>query len=267
MRRLLLILSLLALVLGTTVVASAASGAVRSPLASAGASKLRVPMKRATTAVTGQPKKSASTAALKTVVPAVAAFDTTATITDPAWFVQMYQAGFRLYVLHTTQWGTCQPWPEAERQIGLALAAGLKVAAYTRDPRCWQGGIAAAGAYASELQFFALDIETDPGVPLTRAMVDGVKSLGVRPVIYSGWGMWSGIMGSSVAFADVPLWDADTSVPYDSAKAPALEGPKPVAYGGWNQQGTSRVMVQQAFEVEKFGVPVNITSVATSFLR
>src|SRR5581483_5756011 len=108
---------------------------------------------------------------------AVKAIDTTATITDAAWFTGAYQQGVRLYVLHSTAWGTCTPWYRTQTQIALALAAGLKVAAYTRDPRCWQAGIEAAGPYIAQLQFFALDVETDPGVPVTQAMVDGVTSM------------------------------------------------------------------------------------------
>ncbi|MDY7558625.1 hypothetical protein [Cryobacterium sp. 10C3] len=30
-------------------------------------------------------------------------------ITDPAWFTQAYNEGIRLYVMHSTAWGSCAP--------------------------------------------------------------------------------------------------------------------------------------------------------------
>lgn len=198
----------------------------------------------------------------------VKAFDTTATIDDPAWFVGMYGRGYRLYILHSTQWGSCTPWENTPRQIKMALDAGLAVGVYTRDPRCWRNGIRAARPYVNRLQFFALDVETDPGVRVTRSMVDGVKSLGVRPVIYSGWGMWPGVMGGSTSFSDVALWDTDTSLASSiDLWGPDLLTPTPVRYGGWNTTGTMRRGVQQAFDVVVDGVTVDVSSFDPSFLR
>lgn len=197
----------------------------------------------------------------------VAAFDTTATITDPNWFKQMYAAGYRLYVMHSTAWGTCTPWSNTQAQLKMALDAGLKIAVYTRDPRCWQGGIAAAGPYAGQLQFFALDVETDPGIPVTPTMVDGVRSLGVRPVIYTGSGMWPTIMSGSSAFSGVALWDTDVRPGFSlSTWTPNVLAPAPTVYGGWNTAANPRVLVQQAFEVVVNGIPVDVNSVASSFL-
>jgi hypothetical protein len=199
---------------------------------------------------------------------AVKAFDTTATITSAAWFASAYSQGFRLYVLHSTSWGSCDPWYRTQAQLRLALDAGLKVAAYTRDPRCWREGIEAAGPYAARLQFFALDVETDPGVAVTQAMVDGVSAMGVRPVIYTGSGMWPGIMGSTTAFAGVPLWDTDTSKAVSLRRwVPSLSSPTPVQYAGWNTPSTMRTGVQQAFEVSLGGVRVDLSSFDASFLR
>ena len=195
---------------------------------------------------------------------AIAAFDTTATIIDPAFFTRMYSRGFRLYILHSTDWGAATPWYRTEAQLAMALDAGLMIAAYTRDPRHWRSGIEACGIHQNQLQFFALDIETDPGVPVTRAMVDGVASLGVRPVIYSGSGMYPGIMGNSIEFADVPLWDTDTSMPITpktmDAAGTDLQHPRPVAYNGWNTPANPRIGVQQAFEVVIEGVAVDLNA-------
>ncbi|GAP57168.1 hypothetical protein AHiyo6_37330, partial [Arthrobacter sp. Hiyo6] len=140
--------------------------------------------------------------------PSVKVLDSANTINDPAWFTKAYAAGFRLYIMHSTAWGTCTPWYNTQPQLGMALAAGLKIAVYTRDPNCWQGGISAAGPYQSQLQFFALDVETG-GPVVTRDMVDGVKAMGVRPVIYTGSGMWPQMTDNSTAFSDVPLWDTN----------------------------------------------------------
>lgn len=196
----------------------------------------------------------------------VKVLDTTAAITDPNWFRQAYAEGFRLYVMHSTVWGTCTPWQRTQAQLKMALDAGLKIAVYTRDASCWENGIKAAGPYMSQLQFFALDIE--PGGSLvTRAMVDGVRSLGVRPVIYSGSGMWPGLMANSTAFADVPLWDTDTSnLNYATWTADYL-APKPVPYGGWNTAGTMRVGIQQKFEHTLNGINVDLNSFNASFLK
>jgi hypothetical protein len=199
---------------------------------------------------------------------AVKAIDSANRISDPNWFNQAYAAGFRLYVPHTTSWGTCNVWPEAEAHIRNALNAGLKVAAYTRDPRCWRNGILAAGPYVNQLQFFCLDVETDPGVRVTREMVDGVKSLGVRPVIYSGYGMWPGVMGgNNTSFADVPLWDTNVFNFNFSTWQPNLLAPAPVAYGGWNTPQNMRIGIQQQFEYNFNGVYIDLNSFSADFLR
>jgi hypothetical protein len=202
-------------------------------------------------------------------VAAVKAFDTTATVADPAWFEGMYARGFRLYVLHSTRWGTCVPWEHAADQIEMALDAGLKVAVYTRDPRCWRSGIEATRPYVKQLQFFALDIEDDPGVPVSQAMIDGVAAMGVRPVIYSGSQMWPRVMGSRTArFGAVPLWDTDVRRPPSSTGwRPRLVSPPPVPYGGWNSSTTMRKGVQQAFEVSVDGIRVDLDSFDAGFLR
>ena len=199
-----------------------------------------------------------------------AALDSTAAILDPIWFAHRFAEGYRLYVLHTTDWGATTPWWRTEAQLGAALASGLKVGAYTRDPQTWQAGIEACGPYIDRLQFFALDVETegplgDPGHQVTRAMVDGVMAMGVRPVIYTGSGMWPLVMGpGNTAFADVPLWDTDTSNPPSS---PTMSQPAPVAYGGWNVPGHMRVMVQQAFDVTVEGIALDQNSVDPAFLE
>ena len=198
--------------------------------------------------------------------PSVKVLDTASTITDPAWFSRAYRAGFRLYIMHSTAWGTCDPWSRTQTQLKMALDAGLKIAVYTRDPNCWQGGINAAGPYASQLQFFALDAETG-GPQVTRAMVDGVKATGVRPVIYSGSGMWPQLMNNSTAFSDVPLWDTDTrNINYNTWRANYLS-PAPVQYGGWNTPATMRVGVQQKFNQNLNGVMVDLDSFNATFLN
>ncbi|MCX2750189.1 hypothetical protein OOZ51_20610 [Arthrobacter sp. MI7-26] len=196
----------------------------------------------------------------------VKVLDSANTITDPAWFTKAYNAGFRLYVMHSTAWGTCNPWSGTQAQLKMALDAGLKIAVYTRDPNCWQGGITAAGPYQAQLQFFALDIETG-GTPVTRDMVNGVKNMGVRPVIYTGSRMWPQMMNNSTDFADVPLWDTDVkAVNYSHWTANYLS-PTPVSYGGWNTPANMRVGVQQKFNQSLNGVVVDLDSFDATFLQ
>ncbi|OOP61044.1 hypothetical protein BMF89_14520 [Arthrobacter sp. SRS-W-1-2016] len=251
-------------------IANAAPAAEVAPLAAPTPAPPAVPQPAAapTPAPPAVPQPAAAPAPAVVVPQAgsVKVLDTTAAITDPNWFRQAYGEGFRLYVMHSTAWGTCTPWQQTQAQLKMALDAGLKIAVYTRDASCWENGIKAAGPYVSQLQFFALDIE--PGGSLvTRAMVDGVRSLGVRPVIYSGSGMWPGLMGKSTAFSDVPLWDTDTSnLNYARWTADYL-APAPVQYGGWNTSSTMRVGVQQKFEHTLNGINVDLNSFNASFLK
>lgn len=253
---------------GPAPIANAAPAAEVAPVATPAAA---VPAPAAAPAPPAVPQPAAA-AAPAVVVPqaapngSVKVLDTTAAITDPAWFRQAYAEGFRLYVMHSTVWGTCTPWQQTQAQLKMALDAGLKIAVYTRDASCWEAGIKAAGPYMSQLQFFALDVE--PGSsPVTRAMVDGVRGLGVRPVIYSGSGMWPGLMNNSTAFSDVPLWDANASnINYASWTANYL-APAPVQYGGWNTTGTMRVGIQQKFEHTLNGINVDLNSFSASFLK
>lgn len=213
----------------------------------------------------------------------VKAFDRANEIKDPNWFKKMYDQGFRLYVLHTTWWEDttpnmtpkCTPWPGAKQHIKWALDAGIKVGAYTRDPRCWKGGIEAAGEYQNQLQFFDIDIEDDPGVKVTREMIDGIKAMGVRPIIYSGYGMWENVMGKNATqFADVPLWD--TNVKWEGGDkwedikkvwVPNTLDPKPIQYGGWNTSTNMRVAIQQSFDTVIEGEAVDINTFNASFLK
>jgi hypothetical protein len=199
----------------------------------------------------------------------VKAFDTTSA-PSASWFKQAYADGFRLYVLSGNTWGQNAPWPQASGLCKLALDAGLKIAAYTRNPRWWKVGIEACAPYIDQLQFFCLDIEDDPGVPVTRAMVDGVKAMGVRPVIYSGWSLWPTVMGDdNEDFADLPLWDADThGAHWDPATyTPTLTTPKPRPYGGWNTPTNMHIGLQQTENAFFNEVNINISSFSEDFLR
>ncbi len=213
-------------------------------------------------------KPSKASAPVAGVDTSVRAIDTTAIITDQAWFDRAYDEGFRLYVLHSTAWDTCDEWYRTVPQLQMAIDAGLKIAAYTRDPRCWKQGILATQPYVDQLQFFALDIEKKPGIPVTREMVDGVKSLGVRPVIYTGAGMWDSVQANlDKNFSDVPLWDTNVGdFDYKTWTADYLQ-PAPVAYGGWNTPVNMRIGVQQQFEYKLNGVNVDLNSFRSSFLK
>jgi len=149
----------------------------------------------------------------------------------------------------------------------MALDAGLMVAAYARNPTWWSAAIEACSPYIDKLQFFCLDIETHPGVPVTRAMVQGVADLAVRPLIYTGPGMWSQVMGGNVAtFSSVPLWDANAGYNVPADFTPDINSPTPVEYGGWNTPTNPRVGVQQGFRTKLNGVTVDVSSFSSGFL-
>jgi len=88
----------------------------------------------------------------------------------------------------------------------------------------------------------------------------------VRPVIYSGSGMWPGIMNNSSAFADVPLWDTNAGAVNYSGWLADTGAPAPVAYGGWNTAANPRIGVQQKFEHNLNGVLVDLNSFDAGFL-
>jgi hypothetical protein len=192
----------------------------------------------------------------------VRAFDTTAVILDQAWFDARYAEGFRLYILHSTEWGTGEPWWRTEAQTQMALNAGLRVAGYTRDPSFWQEGIRAFGPYVDDLEFFILDIEVNPGVPATRAMVNGIATMGVQPVIYTNRRMWFDIQDATDNdFADVPLWDSDVTGDVTLAnQVVSMQSPPPVPYAGWNTPTNRRIGVQQSFETVIDGITVDLNT-------
>ena len=204
--------------------------------------------------------------ALGQVTDSVKAFDTTAAIDSAGWFADAYAAGFRLYIPSTTVWGRNTPWPRAAPQLKLALDAGLMVAAYARNPSWWSAAIQACSPYVEKLQFFCLDVEINPGVPVTQGMVDGVRSLGVRPLIYTGSGMWSSVMGGDVTeFASLPLWDRQLNGASPDF-APDVNSPPPQPYGGWNTPTNPRVGVQQGVNTMLNGIAVDVSSFSSAFL-
>lgn len=198
----------------------------------------------------------------------VRAIDSANVITDANWFKKAYSEGFRLYIMHSTTWGTCDPWPRSQLQLGMALDAGLKIAVYTRDPQCWQQGIEATGQYQHDLQFFALDVETDSDIAITRSMIDGIKNMGVHPVIYTNAAMWPQVQGkNSERFADVPLWEATPSdIQINTWQADYLS-PAPKVYAGWNTPSTIRIGAQQKLEYTLNGVKVDLNSFDRQFLN
>jgi len=191
----------------------------------------------------------------------IKAFDSDQVPSGADYFVRRYAEGFRLYVTAGTMWGVSTPDPSVEQKLGWALDAGLKIGLYARNPNYYASAISAAGKWRDRLQFFALDVETDPGIPVTRAMVDGVKALGVRPIIYSGWGMWPSIQGATANdFSDLLLWDTDTRAELDLTYKADINSPTPVAYGGWNVPGNMRFGIQQKFEQPLDGMNVDLNS-------
>ena len=200
---------------------------------------------------------------------AVKAIDTTESA-SAKWFADAYDAGHRLYIPSTTDVdhgsGSKMPWGQASAQLRLALDTGMMVGAYSRDPSLWQIAIEACRPYVDRLQFFALDIE-DPGSRLTRDMINGVRSLGVRPLVYSGEHCWSDVMGGDVtAFSDLPLWDSSASRDWPIDSPADMSEPRPLVFGGWNTPDNLRVGVQQGQELYFNGRKVDVSSFNAQFL-
>jgi hypothetical protein len=169
---------------------------------------------------------------------------------SPQWYRDAAAAGYGLAVLSTNAWGRNEPWPHAAEQLQMALDAGLRIAAYARNPRFYRAGIEACGPHIGALQFWCIDVEVDPGVPVTHDMVDDVRSMGVRPLIYSSRGMWPRVMGNDTSFADLPLWDAV----HDSTAW--------VPYGGWS----ARVGMQTVEGAYFGGEEINLSTFSADFL-
>lgn len=195
---------------------------------------------------------------------------------DQAWFNQAWDAGYRLFVVDTTNTdrdGSPTAFAQTSQQLGYALTAGLKVAAYSRDPSLWSIGIGACAPYTAHLQFWAVDIEPSTvgaTYPYTTTNVDaylaGATGLGVRPVIFSGWWAWvPGVVGTiGSAYSAVPLWDGEDDVTssWKSSFTPSLAVPTFVPFGGW----TTRIGVEQCLSITLNGHIVDACSFDPSFL-
>jgi hypothetical protein len=239
------------------------------------------PSPTATPAPTATPSPKPSPGPYQDSLAVVKGFDTDATA-DQTWFNEMAGDGFKVYLFDSVSWDaecansscstpstTCTIWGNAQQQIQYALNAGMYVGVYNRNPECWHNGLTGLGSYLSHVKFYVLDIESQPGIAPTTTMVNGVKALGVTPIIYSGAGMWPGITGNSTAFSNLPLQDTNVtgSVTYANWQ-PSLLTPTPQSYGGWNvSSGASptgysnlRVAMQQTFNTSLFGQSVDLDS-------
>jgi hypothetical protein len=161
-----------------------------------------------------------------------------------SWFDAARAAGYEGFAttLHTFWNGQPKPWTQSAIALERALAAGMWVGAYGRPVSHWQQALNSLPRELREqLKFFALDVEVEPSgtFAVKRAYVDGVRDqFGVRPIIYSGWGMWGDVMGSGVtSFSDVPLWDFSGD---RSGWPSAMTDPVLRQYGGWNTPSNLR---------------------------
>lgn len=170
-----------------------------------------------------------------------------------AQWTSIAAAGFRVFITDPIYWSsecsddnctrpvnTCTTDPAAVAQIQDAMNAGLDYAIYTRNPNCLTAAIRGLGTSLEQhLSFAVLDIETDPSVPPSTALVNGVKALGVTPVFYSYQGAWDSITGNTTAYAsyalqdaEVPDWNAAFPAAYPSGFPKLVTMPYP--YGGWS---------------------------------
>ncbi len=147
--------------------------------------------------------------------------------------------------------GGARPNPWFAANIEQAIEAGLEVATYCWPPsgvsliggvtvhhavsHRFEAAVELSRGYHDRLCFLALDVEAGQGV--TREQVDQVKAAGIPPAIYSSRSQWPAIMGSSQAFADLPLWDASYSSRWSETSWPDREiDTWYLGYGGWQDR-------------------------------
>ncbi|MFW5417820.1 hypothetical protein J0910_14510 [Nocardiopsis sp. CNT-189] len=159
---------------------------------------------------------------------------------ERAWFDRLRDLGYGGFITtaHTFWGGVPRRNGHAAAALERALEAGLWVGCYSRPVHLWERGVRALPAeIRAELRFFVLDVEPEPGgpYPLRREYVDGVRSLGLRPAVYTGRGMWGDVMGPGApGFGDVALHEFAG----DTAGWPASIGEEPrFSFGGWNRPG------------------------------
>ncbi|MEX1023353.1 MAG: hypothetical protein WD058_09425 [Dehalococcoidia bacterium] len=183
-------------------------------------------------------------------------------VPSQAWFDAARAAGYDGLVttLHTHWGGEARPWLAAHVALERALGAGMWTAAYGRPVSRWREALSHVPRDLRErLRFFGLDVGVEPRGrhEMRHEYVDGVTGeFGVRPVIYTGWGMWGDVMGyDNAEFAHVPLWEyADDRFDWPDA---VIDGDA-VPFGGWNVDGNPRVgwQVQMQRPTLLGGVPV-----------
>lgn len=177
-----------------------------------------------------------------------------------SWFDSAHAAGYDGFIttLHTYWGGKPSVWLPSHDALRRALAAGMWIGAYGRPVTHWREALNHLPTdLRAALKFYALDVEPEPNgnLPVRREYVDGVASMGVRPVIYSGWGMWGDVMGKTALFADVPLWDFSgdrTDWPLSLTEANLVE------YGGWNTTSNLRSGWQVQMQTEATLNGINI---------
>jgi hypothetical protein len=198
------------------------------------------------------PRVPAAPAAVKGFDEAGVSTGTGDAFTAAQW-TAIAKAGFKLFITDPVYWSsecsdgnctkpvnTCTVDPAAVTQIQDAMNAKVDYAVYTRNPNCLTAAIKGLGSTLKQhLSFAVLDIETNPSVPPSQALVSGVKALGVTPVFYSYQGAWFSITGNTTAYhtyplqdAEVPNWNATFPAPYPSGFPKLVTMPNP--YGGWS---------------------------------
>jgi hypothetical protein len=226
------------------------SGRITVPAAASAAPALAAPAAAALVAPTMT--ASAAPAAVKAFDEAGVSTGTGDNFTQAQW-AKIRKAGFRLFITDPIKWSsecsngtcskpvdTCTVDKAAVTQIRDAENAGVDYAVYTRNVKCLTAAIKGLGSSLRQhLSFAVLDIETDPSVPPSAALVNGVKALSVTPVFYSYQSAWKSITGNTKAYDHDALLDGE--VPNFNVSFPAKHPagfPKlvrmPHTYGGWN---------------------------------
>ncbi len=179
----------------------------------------------------------------------------------PSAWQSMRSSGIELAIIQG--WGGTPagtgPNPSAVQQATGAAAAGILVAGYVWPPSSWPAAWPTIGLGAA-LSFLALDVEA--GAAVREPDVAGVKSAGIRAVIYTAKYAWDEIMGGIAHFGDVPLWDAGGSQYGGGSRWPVSLQEEWTPYGGW----TSRVGWQWQGTSDLFGASVDLSVFDRDFI-
>lgn len=166
---------------------------------------------------------------------------------EQEWFDNLVTLGYEGFIAcsHTFWNGVPATNPHINTTLQRAVDAGLWVGLYGRPVTHWKEALEVVDpVFRDQLKFFIVDVEDEPGgvYPVKREYIDGVRAMGVRPLMYSGKWLWQNVMGTDRSFSDVPLFEfaGDRTGWPESMDEPPID-----QFGGWNESPETLRVAQQ----------------------